>query len=325
MPVFEKVNLTQWRDFLSEVDTNSIFQLPEMAAFFDANKKSRSCTVFALKKEKVVGLAIGEISRQYWDIFGLTKKTIFYIEPFFNGDPENLDLLLRGIKEKSEGLFVQIRNSRNISEIEKEIYEKNGFEFQNHLTARILLNDKNEVWNHFEKDKRKGIRKASDKFHLEVKEKSDPEGVELFYSLMKSLYRRKRHPFKPKSYFVNLLRHLGPNMVRIFFAYFDGMPIATQMAFFYKPTVTAVYTATAHEHREKKAGDFLIWHLINVGFNENFQVFDFGGGGSPSRSYGPREYKMRFGCVFENCGRYIYPKKMVYYAIAAIYKMIVKN
>lgn len=323
--IIEPIDNTKWIDYLRENQVDSFYFMPEMAEFYDSNINSKSCRVSIEKDGKIVGIAIGEISRQRWDYCKITKRTIYYTEPSYNGDLAVLDALLKEIQRKADGMFIQIRNSRSITDEERDVFDKNGYLFINHLDAKIYLRDKDKVWNEFEKDKRKGIRKAINKYRLEIVEKSDPEGIDEFYSLLKALYRRKRHPFKTRSYFNNLLRILGKNKARIFFACHEGVPIATQLAIFNNQVITAIYTATSPRHLDKKAGDLLVWHIINLGIEAGYHTFDFGGGGNPGKSYGPRDYKKRFGCTFNNVGRFVCPRKNIFYMIDALYEKILRR
>lgn len=325
MTAIEQFDIFKWKEYLREKQVESFYLIPEMREFYDANNNSKSCWVDIYKNEKLLGLALGEITRQKWDFLGISKRTVFYTEPSYNGDLAVLDALLKKIKRKAEGNFIQIRNSKNITAEERALFEKNGFIYIDHLDAKISLKKKNEIWNSFEKDKKRGIRKAIEKYHLEIIEKSDQEGVVIFYSLMKALYNRKRHPFKSRSYFDNLLKSIGKDKVRIFFAYLGATPIATQLAVFHDQVVTALYTATTPSHLDKKAGDFLVWHIINLGIDSGYHTFDFGGGGNPRKKYGPREYKKRFGCSFNNVGRFIYPRRKIYFVINKIYEKVLRG
>lgn len=321
----EQTSQDAWIEYLKQIPGNSFYLLPEMSRFYDSNRNSRSCHVVVEENGMILGMALGEISKQSWDLIGMSKRTVFYTEPSYNGDLVVLDKLLKGIKSKAQGIFIQIRNTRNATPQERMVYKKNSFILQDHLDAKIPLDAKQKIWNGFEKDKKKGIRKASEKYQLEVVEKSDPEGVNIFYSLMKPLYQKKRHPFKSKSYFENMLNILGKEKLRLFFAYYEDIPIATQLAIFHNKTVTALYTATSSDHLDKKAGDLLIWHLVNSGVDNGYNLFDFGGGGNPNKPYGPREYKKRFGCHFVNVGRFVYPRNKIYYAINSIYQFFLKG
>jgi lipid II:glycine glycyltransferase (peptidoglycan interpeptide bridge formation enzyme) len=195
---------------------------------------------------------------------------------------------------------------------------------QDHLNAIIELENKDKVWDNLYEDKRKGIKKASKKFRIEIKEQTNEEGVELFYGLIVQLFKRKRHSVKPKEYFQNLIKFSGGN-IRILFAYYESKAISTQLFTIYKDKIRAMYTATLDEHRNKHAGDLLVWRMIEIGFENNIRIFDFGGGGDPNIRYSPREYKERFGTTFTNTGRWVYKKSALYSIIMWLYKFLLKK
>jgi len=326
MKIANELEPEKWNDFLHANPNYSIFHIPEINDFYKQHNNTMPCSVFVLDQGSVKGLALGELTKQAWDFIGITKREIFYSEPIYNGDLEVLNLLLKRIKKNADGVFVQIRNSKIQSDDEKLIYKENGFQFKDHLNALIKLENRDDVWNGFENDKKKGIRKAKEKYGIQIIEKNDMQGIDDFYNLVKKLYRKKNHPLNKINYFMDMFHFLGSKRMRFFFAVLKNEIIATQLALFENNRITALYTATLEEHKKEKAGDLLIWHLINLGFQEGFTYFDFGGAGNPNENYGPREYKKRFGCTFENVGRYnLIRKKITYFIVEKAYRFFLKS
>lgn len=318
------IDMKRWRKFLEEYNCKSIFLTPEMYAFYKKNSKIEPLLLVVEKKRKILGIALGEISWEGLNFFGFNKRTIFYVEPFYNGNLEVLRLLLEEIKKKAQGLFVQIRPNRILTETEKKVFKQAGYRNHDHLDAKIQLTSKDTLWKNIGKDKRKGIKHAENRYGLDVKELTNPAGVELFYNFIKELYNRKRHPLKDIEYFHKTLNSFNNNF-RYFFVFDKNLPIATQLIIDYKKTITAYYTATKKEHKKKRAGDLLIWKILELGLKENYEIFDFGGGGNPHIDYGPGNYKKRFGTVFQNVERYDFPLSKLYYPIMKIYRAFLKN
>lgn len=314
----------KWNEFISNHDKADIFHTHEIMDVYNLTKYFEPCVTIIERENKILGLALGEISCESVRFLGLSRRTIFYAEPIYNGELHNLDILLKDVKQLSKGLFVQIRLNNYLSKEEELIYTNNGFKREDHLSAIIELTDKDTVWNNFYKDKKKGIRKAVNNLKIEIRERSNGEGIELFYDLLAQLYKRKRHSLKSKEYFQNIIKY-GKGKIRILFAYYQGEPIATQLFSLFKDRMKAIYTATLRGHLDKHAGDLLIWKLIEIGFENKIKVFDFGGGGNPNIKYGPREYKERFGAQFINTGRWIYKKSILYSIVMGGYKAILRN
>lgn len=273
--------------------------------------------------QNVRAAALGEVTNEIRWLPYLTRRLIFYAPPL-NENVEYLGILLENINKVKSGLFIQIRTFNGFSVKEVEIYKRFGYEFSDHLNAFIILKgeSKESILSNFKKDKRKGIIKASDKYKLSVKEFDDIAfSVDTFYRIQEKLYKRKRHSLKTKEFFYNLVNE-SDGKVRIAFALYQNEPIATQMYISYKASITALYTATLHNHLDKHAGDLLVWYLIQKGLEGKMDYFDFGGGGKPDIFYSPRSYKERFGTVFNNAGRLTKPNSCFFKPIMSVYNKI---
>ena len=253
---------------------------------------------------EVRAAAIGELTNEIRWLPYITRRLIFYAPPLYDSI-DYLRIVLKQINRSKNGLFIQIRTFNRLPKNEIGIFKEFGYKIADHLNAFIILTGKSEetILADFKKDKRKGIRQATDKYKLSVKEFDDVNlAVNTFYHIQKKLYNRRRHSLKTRRYFFNLVNDSN-GKVRIAFALYKNEPVATQMYISYKASVTALYTATLKDHLNKHAGDLLVWYLIQKGLEERLDVFDFGGGGHPSKYYKPRVYKERFGTVFNNVGR----------------------
>ncbi|MFW5886880.1 MAG: GNAT family N-acetyltransferase, partial [Bacteroidota bacterium] len=236
-------------------------------------------------------------------------------------------VLLDYLKKIKAGLFVQIRTFKRFPEEQLILYKKSGFLYSDHLNAFIDLRgfDSQNIFSSFKKDKRKGIRRAIQRYNLDIKEYNSVEkSIAIFYNMQKELYKKKRHAMKSRDFFTNLVAE-SQGHVRIAFATFEGKPIASQLYICYNNKITALYTATLESHYDKHGGDYLIWYLLKKGIDEGYEVFDFGGGGNPNKFYGPRAYKERFGTSFQNVGRLNLPKSYLYNIIMFVYNKVLKN
>lgn len=252
--------------------------------------------------QKMVGIAIGELTDEVKLLPFLTRRLIFYAPPMFQ-DFQVLEMLISRICSVKSGLFIQIRYLWPRSKEELEVYQRHGFAVENHFNAVIPLTDENEILRRMKRDKRRGIQRASEQYQLTVMEMDDArQSVEQFYRIQRKLFRQKRHSIRSENYFLNLIQG-SRGRVRIAFAMYHHLPIATQLYIVNGNYITAFYTATLKEYRDRHAGDLLIWYLIKAGFRMGVKFFDFGGGGDPRRFYSPREYKRGFGAVFEDVGR----------------------
>ena len=274
----------------------------------------------------VKAAAIGELANEISFIPYFTKRLILYAHPLFETQ-NDLIVLLKSLNQINAGLFIQIRSFSGFSDDELAIYNRFGYVRNDHLNAYISLKgmSDNSIFEKFKKDKRKGIRNAERRYKLTIQETSDTEySVDIFYDMLKKLYRRKRHAMKNKTYFLNLINESNGN-ARIAFAVYKDTPIAVQLYVIYKSHISAMYTATLKEHMNKHAGDLLVWYLIKKGIEHGCDIFDFGGGGDPAIPYSPRDYKARFGTEFHNVGRLNLPKSFLYRSSMWLYKKFLKS
>lgn len=318
------ISIEKWLTFLTDNHQACYYHTPY---YYNAliNATGVSPAYFCiLKNEKIAALAIGETSNEIRWLPGITRRTIFYAEPLFK-DADALEELFLKINSENNGLFVQFRPFMPLTERILSIFTSNGYKFSNHLNAYIPITKKDEILESFEKDKKKAIKSASQKYGIRIGEYDDiNEAVNKFYQIQRQLYREKRHAIKGKEYFRNLIL-TSEGHVRIIFVLINDEPIACQLYIIYGSRLSALYTSTLKEHRNKKAGDLLVWHMINIALESDIKYFDFGGGGNPEKPYAPREYKKRFGTKFENVGRLTLSKSFLYRYIIYLYHLILKN
>ena len=75
-------------------------------------------------------------------------------------------------------------------------------------------------------------------------------------------------------------------------------------------------------HLNKYPNDFLIYHILQWGRENEYKVFDFGGAGHPDEEYGVREHKLKFGGDLVSFGRFqkVY-NSTIYYPVVWAFKL----
>lgn len=311
-----EIDKNQWSDFVYRHPNGNIFQTPEMYEVYNDSADTKPILNCIVENNSVCALYLGEILYENYDFSKtLTKRTVYYSEPLAN-NKFHFECLIKSAIRNSKGLFIEIRPR---IEIDNKILISNGFKRRDHLNSMVYLTSLDENWKNLERDKRKGIRRAQNRYHLKIVEDNSYKSVEKNYKLLKNLYKKRKHPLRSKSYFHAIRRYLcDKGYAKFFLAYFADEIIAFQLALFYKTEILTYYTATSEKHKNKYAGDLLIWYLIEYGIQNGYQTLNFGGGGNPNRKYGPREYKKRFGTRFSNIGRYRYTKSMIFHIIEKV-------
>ena len=314
----------KWRQFVSEHPKSCYFHSHNYYKSLMKSRGHEPLSVMVINNSNVIGLAIGEISNEVRWLPHITKRTILYAEPIYT-NVEVLNLLLAEITKNTKGLFCQIRPFYNLTDDELKVYSKYGFIRKGHYNSFIPVRSPELLFKSFGKDKRKGVKKARNKYNLKIVEYNDKrKSVDLFYSMMAELYYKKRHAIKSKDYFMKLASESNGD-VRIVCAVYDTLPIASQLYMISGNRLTAYYTATLPNHKDKHAGDLLIWYLLNVCYRRKIPTFDFGGGGAVGKQYQPRDYKKRFGTQFQDVGRFTYHKSILYTPLNYFYKKMLKN
>ena len=320
----DAVSINDWLAYLEKSSVACYFHTPFYCKALLQTSGLEPVFCCVLYHNEITALAIGECGSEIKLLPGITKRTIFYAEPLFEDDGA-LEILLIYLSSYRSGLFVQFRPFFPLTDNIILVFKSHGYQFSNHLNAYIPVTNGSKIFNNFEKDKKRGIKSASEKFGITIREFDDfEESVDRFYNIQGILYKKKRHAIKTKDYFYNILK-TSKGHVKIIFAIYNNKPIASQLYTIFGNRLTAMYTGTLEEHRNKKAGDLLVWQMIDTALKNNIKYFDFGGGGDPDKPYAPRDYKRRFGTIFENSGRLTLPRSPFYIFAMSLYRFFLKH
>jgi len=320
MKIDDNVDSQRWASFVFDHPRGNIFQTPQMYEVLADARDTKPIFHCLMNEGELKGLYLGEVTHNCKDFTGvLTRRTVYSSEPLVKDD-DDLPYLIQSAIRDGEGHFVEIRPRIGIKD---EHLVKFGFRRREHLNSIIKLVSMDDNWQMLDKDKRKGINRAKQRYNVKITQDNSYEGVETCYAMLRRLYRNMKIPLKSKSFFHAIRKHLcSAGYADFFVASIDSRPIAFQLALIYKDEIYTYYTATEDEFKHKHAGDLLIWHLIEHGIRHGFAILNFGGGGDPRKEYGPREYKKRFGTMFNNTGRYRYFKNSIFPYVASVAALI---
>ena len=315
--IASSIDEEKWGDFVLNHEQGNIFQTPEMAAVYSRTKNHNAQFIAALDgTDEIKALVLGAIITEKGGLLsGLSTRSVIKGGPLFTGDKSGRSAfksVMAGYDKcvGKKALYTEIRALHDLS-CHAPLMKESGYGFEDHFNAFINLNRPVEtIWTGLKKDKRRGIRKA-EKSGITLEPIKTRDEVEIAYELIKETYASAKVPLADISFFESLYDVLMPKkMAEIVFAKYKGEHIATQVALLYKGRITALYTGSKREYLPLHPGDMLIWHFLEFGAENNYTLFDFGGGGSPSKNENLRLYKSRFGAEFPNHGRYkkIYSK-----------------
>lgn len=307
----KEVEDAEIRDFLASDGRATLFQTLEFLQVLDRTKGYRGYWVGIRKSGDLVASAV------FYDI---TDKTpvpgISVSRRIVMGGPlvkarDDMELIDRTVKIiesirdcSKKPLFLEVRNLLDTS-AQSKAYERCGFEFEGHLNFLIDLNKSEDgLLGSLDKKRRYGIRKCM-KEKVTIVEVNDEKRLKDAYSLLRQTYDNARLPLADFSLFSSALNILGPKeMIKIFLAERNDVPVSTIILLLYRGTVYDWYAGASRDHLSLCPNDYITWHAIKYGKESGFSIFDFGGAGKPDEPYGVREFKKQFGGEMVNYGRY---------------------
>ena len=125
------------------------------------------------------------------------------------------------------------------------------------------------------------------------------------YNKLKETYSNAKIPLVDISLFKAIVSELVPeNMAKIWVVKYDNKMIGTIVTLIYKDTIYDWYAGSSRKYLKLCPNDVLPWTVIEWGSKNQYNIFDFGGAGKPTESYGVRDFKKQFGGKLVNFGRY---------------------
>lgn len=286
----------KWNYFVDSNIHSSIFQRHEFAdicnktknmggirlAVSDEHEKLLACMTIKIESKKFLkplsSVAIIENAPLYEDS-EQGKKAAEFIIKHYNGY----------IRRKALYSNVKIDNN---SFLEK-LYESEGYGKTACLNFEIRLDkDPGKVFMAIHKSRRKNIKKTA-KIGMEIIE-SNASSLQDFYRLLRETYD-KLGLLVPDISFFNAAFDLLPSNVKLFLARYEGKFIAGRIVILYKKKIFDWYAGASSRHLNLFPNDAMVWHVLEYGCRNGYELFDFGGAGVPGEEYGVREFKKRFG------------------------------
>lgn len=332
LKIVTEINSKKWSDFVYAHPNGNIFQTPEMFEVYKNTKKWKPIFLAVIdSKENILGILCVVIQKEFGGFLGkFTARAVVWGGPLIaNTDKKSeiFELLLDALDKdlKNEVIYVQFRNLYEFSQDKTNFLNKN-YIYEDHLDYYINLTfSEEELISKMSDSRRKNIKRASGS-DLQMIEMDDPAGIEIFYDLLRSTYRRIKMPCPSLEFFNNAFRFLqNKGMLALFLISQKEKNIAGRAVLVHRNTIYDWYAGSTKEAFASYANDLIIWKIILWGKNKGCKLFDFGGAGSPDIYYGPGEYKRRFGGEQLNYGRFTKVYKKTMYFIIKRYASLLKR
>jgi len=296
--------------FLEKVDSNAVFQSKQFYELIKKFKKHKPFLFLTENKNKnIVGLLLAIIHKESTGLFSVfSSRSIIIGGPIvLNNNLQILDLLLKKYNKfiKYKVIYSQFRNTRDFSFDEKNIFNKNGYIYKQHLDIfHDLTLPVEDQWMKIHKGRRKNIRRSI-KSGLMFKEIKNDIEFKKSYHLIKETYKRVKLPILYNSIFFDSYDYLTKNgILKVFVAVLDDEIVGTRMVLCYNGLIYDWIAGASEIHLNKYPNDFLPWKVMEWGSKNNYKYFDFGGAGKPNVPYGVRDHKLKFGGELVEHGRF---------------------
>ena len=306
------IDKEEWGEFVYNHPHGNIFQTPEMYEVYQQTKKYEPIFVAVVNEnEEIIGTLLAVIQKEHSGLLGkFSSRSIVWGGPLVkNYDSGILDCILSEYNKtiKGKAIYSQFRNLWDWKE-KKEIYESNGFNYEEHLDILFdLKKSEDDLWKEMKGARRKGIKRSYKK-GIEIRsiDLTNNKIINEAYNIIHNVYSKIKLPLPGEDFFKGAVEILDRNKyLYTIGAFLNAELIGVRFVLCYKNLIYDWYAASKDEYLSCRPNDVLPWEIMKWGVNNGFDVFDFGGAGKPGIPYGVRDYKLKFGGQLVNFGRFI--------------------
>ncbi len=321
------IPVSGWDKFIESHPNGTVFQSYCMYELFRDTKKFDPVIVSAFDENKIVGILLGTIIKEYSSKIGFfTSRTVIYGGPLIDEQREDdekiLDLLLKELigRVKNKSIFIQFRNFFEWGD-RKGIFYQNGFKYLDRLNYLVDTTSEQDVRKRMSSSKLRQVKKAL-KEGAEIIDPENVEQVKEFYKLLYYLYKYKvKKPLPEWSFFKNFYEQSKENRLGIIklIKYKDEIIGGILSPVLKNKVIYEWYICGMdREYKNLYPSVLATWAAIDYGVKNGLKVFDFMGVGVPDRDYGVREFKSRFGGEMVNFGRFGCINNKFLYAVTEV-------
>jgi serine/alanine adding enzyme len=313
---------SKWENFVETHPNGYIFQTPDMYKCFKSATNYEPICILAFCEDDVVGVMLGVVQKEGKGLIGrMSSRCVCWGGPLaINNDEKIINGLLTSFIKVVDGkvIYTQIRNLFSTKEYEL-IFLSSGFKYKKHLTILVdLKKEYEDLWRDIQPRKRTNINRAY-KEGLNVKILESESEVAESYAICQEVYNKAKMPLVNKEFFINSFKILGSkNRLKMFGAYKDGVMVGFMYILCYKKRTYEWYGGSKSKYYKFYPNDLLPYEVIKWSKENGFSIFDWGGAGAPDKTYGVRDYKMRFGGKLQEFGRYFYYHNKLLFKIGSL-------
>ena len=314
-----QITTSDWQELLVESPYSNAFQTEEMHNFLSSLRCLHSFLSYVRNSNgKLVGLAVGYIQaekgiKKHFSRRAIIQGGLLLAKDIAEGE---LKTLLEDIKHKtSSAIYVEIRNNADYSQY-KEIFQKYGFEYRPHLNCLIDCSDADQALKNMNESRRRQVRIATES-EYEVKMAETEADVDEFYTLLSAHYKNKvKKPIFPKEFFAQIL---AQKVGEIMLIKINGKVVSGMLQLLHGKTVYDYYVFGLDTQYPNNYPSVLVyWETIKRASALGYTTFDTMGAGVPGQAYGVRDFKLRFGSLLVEHGRFLSINKPFLYKLGTL-------
>jgi serine/alanine adding enzyme len=312
----------RWPEFVTSFHRANIFHSPLLAQVFAVSEGIEIFPLFAQIDREIVAAAIPVLVKLKTRFFGrLVNRLIMFASPLYVDSPQGragAQLIVERAKSlvQTNGLFLEIRNSerfpKNPGDVDLDNFDY--IPYQNYVLDLSLGAEK--LWSSLSGYTRNHVRKSAKKGGI-VRDMREEE-LDTVIDMIRNLYVRKSIPMMDPSIFRNAFSILKPTgNIRAIVLEFDCQLVAARISLSYARTVYDWYAASVPGFNDLSPNEVLAWESIKWGADNDYRIFDFGGGAIKGQDYGPAKFKEKFHGEMVEFGRFRYTPHPLIYALAS--------
>jgi serine/alanine adding enzyme len=306
----DQIHLPTWNNFLIENIYSSPFQSYEYYRLINSIY-GFNAYAFALESNNILlSLIVVTIQKEKGIKAHFSSRAIIYGGPLIVQNDQGaiaLGILLKTINLvlSKQVIYFEIRNTHSYLSY-KEVFLNNNWKYIPHLNVKLNLKNKTlkEVLSGMKYNRRREIS-LSLKDGAFVREAHSTAEVNGLYKILQNLYiTRVKLPIPEFIFFEKLfLSKIG----KVFITFHNNTIIGGSFCLFTpgKSLYTLYYTGIRDYHKKIFPTHLAILGPITFCIDNKIDIFDFMGAGKPDQEYRVRDYKLEFGGILTEDGRYL--------------------
>lgn len=305
---YNNIDTQQWMDFVSNHPKGSVFQTPQMYCCYEQTPQEEPLVMAAYVNAELVGLVMAVIIQEK----GFIKKrfstrSIIHSGPIVKDDnPRILQVLLLAYESQlpKNVIYTEVRNQYE-QLYNCDTFRISGFRFEPHLNFLISLDNEDSLWSRIGKGRLKQIKKAQKNgLTVEAYRHNDITDELLChgYDVIREVYQRTNLPL------VDLCQIKAARDEDILIMFVvrtrEGEFVGCRFGLSFGKTLYGWYAGSHSCYYPLFPNDLLIWKTLSWACANGYEVFDYGGAGTPNKPYGVRSFKQQIGGKLVDYGRY---------------------